>query len=115
MTRKNAKVGSPELDATTLEVMRKAEMPVSIQYVADHVDIAWHQARSQLFKLAMEGKIKGIDTTKSWIFTLVTNNGIPGVKPVSAPIALPSHTDSVVKNSMTDIRTKGDKNEPKNR
>lgn len=116
MTRRNAKVGSPELDAATLEVIKEANMPVSIQYVADHVNIAWHQARSQLFKLAMEGKIKGVDTTKSWIFTLVTNTGIPGVKPVSAPIVLHSHPDSIVTNSMTDIQTKGDKkNERTNR
>ena len=115
MTRRNAKVGSPELDAATLVVIREANRPVSIKYVADHVNIAWHQARSQLFKLAMEGKIKGVDTTKSWIFTLVTNTDIPEVKPLSAPIALPSHPDSVVKNSITDTQTKGDKNEPTNR
>jgi len=115
MTRRNAKVGSPELDAATLVVLREANMPVSIQYVADHVNIAWHQARAQLFKMAMEGKIKGIDTTKSWIFTLDTDTEIPGVKPVSAPNALNSHPNSAVTSSITDTQTKGDKkNEPTN-
>ena len=113
MTVKRSKVGSPQLDRATLDVMREAGIPVSVQYVANRVDIAWHQARAQLFKLAMEGKIKAFNTTKSWIFTL--NTDIPGVKPVAGHIALHSHPDSVVTSSITDTQTKGDKkNEPTN-
>lgn len=89
MTSKRSKVGSPKLDNATLDVMRKAEMPVSVQYVADRVDVAWHQARAQLFKLAMEGKVKAVNTTKSWIFMI--NTDTPEVMPVAAPVALHSH------------------------
>lgn len=91
MTRKNAKVGSPELDAATLKVLKEAGMPVSIQYVANRTKVAWHQARSQLFKLAMERKIKGINTTKSWIFTVDTDT--PEVTPVAAPVEFHSPPD----------------------
>ncbi len=73
MTRKNAKVGSPELEEATIDVMRKAAMPVSITYIADRVDVAWHQARSQLFLLALEGKINAIKTTRSWVFSSIAD------------------------------------------
>ncbi len=91
MTRKNAKVGSPELDAATLKVLKEAGMPVSIQHVAKLTKVAWHQARSQLFKLAMERKIKGINTTKSWIFTMDTDT--PEITPVASHVAFHSHPD----------------------
>ncbi|GAI10115.1 unnamed protein product [marine sediment metagenome] len=95
MTSNRAKVGSPKLDKETLEVIRKAEMPVSIQYVANHVNVAWHQARSQLFKLAMEGKIKAVDTTKSWVFYLGEEISVPKGT-VAIPLARHSHSGAVV-------------------
>lgn len=98
------KVGSPELDDATIEVLREASMPVGVQYVADRVDIAWHQARAQLFKLAMEGKINAVDTTKSWIFTLKTET--PEVKPVAEPIALHSHPNNRGANTRVEEKEK---------
>jgi len=108
MTGRRSKVGSPKLDNATLEVIREADMPVSVQYVADRVDIAWHQARAQLFKLAMERKITAVNTTKSWIFTI--NPDTPEVKPVSAPIAYHSHPDSVIASTRVDALKRSNKN-----
>ncbi len=103
MTRRNAKVGSPELEDATIDVMRKAAMPVSMQYIADRVDVAWHQARSQLFLLALEGKIIAVNTTKSWVFTIKPDT--PEAKPVSAQIALHNHKDTVVTSTTADAHT----------
>jgi len=61
-------VGKEEVEQKVLEVVKNAGKPVSIQYVAFNTKLSWHTARAILFKLAMQGKIEAIDTTKSWIF-----------------------------------------------
>ncbi len=104
MTRSSAKVGSPELERATMEVMRKTAMPVSVQYVASRVDVAWHQARSQLFLLAMEGKINALNTTKSWIFTIKPD--MLEAKSVPTQIARHSPSDHVVASKSVDASTR---------
>jgi predicted ArsR family transcriptional regulator len=51
-----------------LEIVEKAGKPVSIDYVAYHLGISWHAARALLLELVARGKLKMIDTTKSYIF-----------------------------------------------
>ena len=51
-----------------LEVVEKAGKPVSIDYVAYHLGISWHTARALLLELVARGKLRMIDTTKSYIF-----------------------------------------------
>ena len=43
-------------------------MPLSIEYVARHLEVGWGTARAMLLELALEGKIACQKTTKSWIF-----------------------------------------------
>jgi len=52
-----------------LEIVEKAGKPVSIDYVAYHLGVSWHSARALLLELVAMGKLKMIDTTKSYIFT----------------------------------------------
>jgi len=70
MLRGRSLVGDPEVEAKVLEVIRKAGIPVSIDYVAHQIGVSWHTARSILLKLAAEGKVKAINTTKSFVFAL---------------------------------------------
>mgnify|MGYP000468678188 CR=1 FL=1 len=64
-----------EFELKVLEVMKKAGKPVSIDYIAYHCGVAWTTARAVLFRLTVEGKVKAIDTTKSWIFFLPKEGG----------------------------------------
>ena len=61
-------VGNPEVEAQVLKVVREAGVPVSIDYVAHHLGVSWHTARSILLRLAVKGKLKMIDTTKGPVF-----------------------------------------------
>ena len=66
--RTNNLVDSPEIEAKALDSIKKAKMPVSIEYVSKETGLAWHQARGLLFRLAAERKIAMLNTTKSWVF-----------------------------------------------
>jgi len=57
-----------ELMEKALELIRATGKPVSIDYVAYHLGISWHVARSLLFELAAQGKLRMMDTTKGYIF-----------------------------------------------
>jgi predicted ArsR family transcriptional regulator len=61
-------VGDREVEARVLAVVEKAEIPVSVEYVAHNAGLSWHTARAVLFKLAAEGKVEAMNTTKSWVF-----------------------------------------------
>jgi predicted transcriptional regulator len=54
-----------------LEIVEKSDKPVSIDYVAYHLGVSWHVARALLLELAAQGRVKMIDTTKSYVFTKV--------------------------------------------
>lgn len=49
-------------------IVKKADKPVSIQKIADELDISWGAARAMLLSLALEGKIKGLKTDRGWVF-----------------------------------------------
>ena len=68
MLKNKSYVGKKDLEKKIIQVIEEAGMPVSIQYVAYHVKVSWHTVRAILLKLAAEGKIKAMNTTKSWIF-----------------------------------------------
>ena len=63
-------VGSPEVEAKALELIREAGMPVSIDYVARSLGVSWQTARTILLYLVIKGKLKMIDTTKGPVFIL---------------------------------------------
>lgn len=49
-------------------IVEKADKPVSIQKIANELDISWGTARAMLLSLALEGEIQGARTDKGWIF-----------------------------------------------
>jgi predicted ArsR family transcriptional regulator len=51
-----------------LELVKKAGKPVSIDYVAYHLGVSWHTARTYLFELVAQGKLKAIVTTRGYVF-----------------------------------------------
>jgi hypothetical protein len=70
MRSENSVVENLSKEERVLEIIAKAGMPVSVDYVAFHLKTSWPQARALLFKLASQRKIKAVKTTKSWIFML---------------------------------------------
>ena len=65
-----SKFNNPEVESQILDLLYEAKIPVSIDYVANHLEIAWGTARAILLDMALEGKIKAEKTTKSLIFSL---------------------------------------------
>lgn len=63
------KVGDPKLQAEAVELLRRTDVPVSVDFVAHHLGMAWSTARALLFKLALDGKIVARKTSKAWIFS----------------------------------------------
>jgi predicted ArsR family transcriptional regulator len=70
MQKKNPLIEDAGLEKRALEIIVNAGMPVSIDYVAYNLKTTWPTARALLFKLASQGKVKAVKTTKSWIFTI---------------------------------------------
>jgi len=69
------KFNNPELEEQIIELLKKTEIPCSIDFVAHNVDIAWGTARAILLNLVVLGKIQTQKTTKSLIFWVDKNNG----------------------------------------
>ncbi len=70
------KFDDPQIAKQVLTVLGEAKIPVSIDYVANHLEIAWGTARAILLNMTVQGKIKAQKTTKSLIFSL--NGGEDG-------------------------------------
>lgn len=51
-----------------LEIVSKARLPVSVEYVATRAALTWASTRALMFQLAIDGRLQAIKTTKSWIF-----------------------------------------------
>jgi len=45
-------------------------MPVSIDFVAHHLNVSWPTARGLLLNMTIKGKVEAEKTTKSLIFRL---------------------------------------------
>jgi ribosomal protein S25 len=61
-------VKSNELKDKVLQIVKYAGKPVSVNYIAKELKVNWSTARAILLLLVSEGKLKLIDTTKSWVF-----------------------------------------------
>ena len=59
-----------DTEAKAIGALKEAKIPTSIEDVANKTGLAWHQARSLLFRLAAEKKVCMLNTTKGWVFFL---------------------------------------------
>jgi len=64
------KVGNVEYEKKLVLLLKTVKNPVSIDFVAFNLRLSWVTARALLFTLALEGKLKCMKTSKSWIFWL---------------------------------------------
>ena len=62
------KFNNHKLEEEIVEYMEKTEIPVSVEFIAQHFDLAWGTARAILLDLALRGRVKVQKTTKSLIF-----------------------------------------------
>ena len=67
MTRTSL-VKNEEIVEKVYELVKNAGKPIDAGTVARKLKINWQTARTILLLLVAEGKVKMIDTTKSWIF-----------------------------------------------
>lgn len=72
------KVGTEHFESEVIKLLEKTPMPVSIDYVAHHLQISWSTARGLLMDMALEKKIEAEKTTKSLIFRLLKKDKICG-------------------------------------
>ncbi len=63
------RIDDPEVEACTLRAIKDADKPVSVEYIANALGIAWHQARVLVFKLTAEKQIEMLETTNGWLFS----------------------------------------------
>jgi len=62
------KFNNPKLEQEIIDLLEETPIPCSIEFVAQHFNLAWGTARAILLDLAVRGKIKTQKTTKSLIF-----------------------------------------------
>ena len=65
-----SKVGNQEVEESTINLLEKVKMPVSIGFVAYHLKITWQTARSLLLRMSLTEKINAIETSKGYMFAL---------------------------------------------
>jgi len=64
-----------DLEKQIIELIKKTEIPCSIDFVAQHFNLAWGTARAILLNLVINGKIQTQKTTKSLIFWIKKGGG----------------------------------------
>jgi len=64
------KVGKTEYEEKLVQLLKNVKEPVSIDFVAFNLRLSWVTTRALLFTLALQGKIKFMKTSKSWVFWL---------------------------------------------
>jgi len=64
------KFGNADVQNSVLNLLRKTNMPVDVEFVAQKLGIGWGTARAILLNLVVEGKVYMEKTTKSFIFSL---------------------------------------------
>ena len=69
------KFNNPKLEKEIIELLKETKIPSSIDYVAQHFNLAWGTARAILLNLAVCGKVRAQKTTKSLIFWVEKDNG----------------------------------------
>lgn len=62
------KLNIPELEKQAESLVNDAKVPVTVDYIARQLHIAWDTARSLLLSLAVQGRVSAVKTMKSWIF-----------------------------------------------
>jgi len=64
------KFDNPKIEEQVVKLLENTQQPVSIDYVAFHLNVNWNTARSILLNMALKGRIQAVKTTKSLIFLL---------------------------------------------
>lgn len=62
------KIKEEGVEEKVLKLLKDANMPVSVDFIAHNLGISWNTARSLLLEMALKGVIKAKKTSKSWIF-----------------------------------------------
>jgi hypothetical protein len=66
---------SKDIGKRVLQTVGEALMPVSIEYIAQRVNVGWGTALRYALELLADGKINGVKTTKSWVFWIEQKAG----------------------------------------
>lgn len=62
------KLNIEELEKQAQTLVEDAKVPVTVDYIARQLHIAWDTSRSLLLSLALKGRVSAVKTMKSWIF-----------------------------------------------
>jgi DNA helicase TIP49 (TBP-interacting protein) len=73
---------SKEIRKKVLKVVREAEIPIDVEKIARRINIGWGTALRYALELVMSGKIRGLKTSKSWVFWENLSQNIEEVKDV---------------------------------
>lgn len=59
-----------EVEEKTIQILKDCNKPVSISYVAYNLKVCWSTARGLLLKMSLDGKIRAVETTRGFFFSL---------------------------------------------
>ena len=71
---------NPKVINRVIQALDDAGIPASVDYIANVLGMNWASTRAILFQLSLEGKLKAVKTTKSWIFYRGTIKDQPSSK-----------------------------------
>ncbi|MDG6954882.1 MAG: hypothetical protein JRN33_07895 [Nitrososphaerota archaeon] len=56
------------LENAAVQVVEAASQPVTADYVAFHLGVAWNTAKTVLLELAISRRVRATRTSRGWIF-----------------------------------------------
>jgi hypothetical protein len=59
-----------ETEKAVIRILEEFGKPVSIGYVAYNLKICWTTARGLLFRMSLNGKLKAVETSKGFFFSI---------------------------------------------
>lgn len=71
----SGKINDKHLRKRVIKAIQEAGQPVSIEYVAQSIKLAWTTARAILLDLSLNQQIVAVKTTRGYVFTEKKDTG----------------------------------------
>ena len=67
-----------KVERRVVEVLRSSPIPVSVDFVRYNARTTWSNAKATLLELLLRGEVRGMKTSKSWVFWIEKEKAILG-------------------------------------
>jgi hypothetical protein len=66
--RANSKLEDRETVRSVISLVEATSIPVSVDFVAFNLKLNWATTRALLLQLSLQGELRALKTSKSWVF-----------------------------------------------